>query len=137
MRNEDRVIDYIERNPKQSQKEISRALGIPATTVHRILKEFGYHPYHYVRVQELLEKDHLSRTEFCEWFLDRHNEDEHFIDRILFTDESTFGRLGLFNIHNEHHYAEENPHLSVVRSTQTRCTVNVWAGLIGNRVVKC
>lgn len=44
-------------------------------------------------------------------------------------------RDGVFNFHNEHHYADDNPHLVRESRSQSRFKVNVWAGLIGNRII--
>jgi hypothetical protein len=59
----------------------------------------------------------------------------NFVSRILFSDESTFGREGCFNAHNWHIWAEENPHALFPRAFQERFFINLWAVLLGNRVV--
>ncbi|EZA46566.1 hypothetical protein X777_08598, partial [Ooceraea biroi] len=63
----------------------------------------------------------------------------NFPDRILFTDEATFTTNGVFNSRNFLYRAEENPHVVRVCGFQYRWTINVWAGVIGNRIVsnKC
>jgi hypothetical protein len=54
----------------------------------------------------------------------------NFLSRILFSDESTFGRQGYYNVHNWHIWAGENP-----KAFQERFSVNLWAGLLGDRMV--
>ncbi|CAB0042485.1 unnamed protein product [Trichogramma brassicae] len=80
--------------------------------------------------EALQPEEYPLRMRFCEIMLNRIAEDETFLDRILFTDESAFGRDGTFNVHNHHQYAVENPHLIVQNKHQTRFTTNKWAGII-------
>lgn len=51
------------------------------------------------------------------------------------TNESLFIREGLFNAHNMHYWAEENPFLIRERRFQVRWKLNIWAGIIGNEVI--
>ncbi|KAL7307837.1 hypothetical protein TKK_0000157 [Trichogramma kaykai] len=67
--------------------------------------------------------------------LNRIAEDDTFLDRVLFTDESAFGTDGTFNVHNHHQYSVENPHLIVENKHQTRFTINKWAGIIGDTII--
>lgn len=91
----------------------------------------GLHPFHYQRVQNLLEEDFPVRVEFCQWVLNHQNK----LQNILWSDEATFTRDKAFNFHNTHCWGYENPR--VVRRTnfQHRFSINVWAGIIGNRLV--
>jgi hypothetical protein len=54
----------------------------------------------------------------------------NFVSRILFSDESPFGRQGYYNVLNWHIGAEENP-----RAFQERFSVSLWSGLLGDRMV--
>lgn len=68
--------------------------------------------------------------DFVQWL--RRNR----LCNILWTDkESTFTRVGMFNIHNAHYWTKKNklarPDQMV--QIQHRFSVNVWAGLLGNR----
>jgi len=89
--------------------------------VWRTLRAAGRHPYHFRGVQGLQPTDPPQRLQYCQWFLDRiHAEqlaglaegDRSFLTRTLMTDEATFTRAGIFNQHNEHYWAEENPRLA-------------------------
>lgn len=89
------------------------------------------HPYHFQKVQELALADYTPRVRFCNWLL--QNLDKN----ILWTDEATFTRLGLFNVHNEHWWAQrgQNPHVSRRHAFQNRFSVNVWAGIINSCII--
>ncbi|XP_066600978.1 uncharacterized protein [Prorops nasuta] len=68
-------------------------------------------------------------------FLAQCRRNSQFPDRILWTDESTFTPNGVFNSKNYVHWATENPRAVRVGAFQFRWTINVWAGLIGDRVI--
>jgi hypothetical protein len=57
-------------------------------------------------------------------------EKHFFVSSALFTDEARFGADGIRNIHNQHQWAERNPH-GVIRSRyQKQFSINVWAVII-------
>jgi hypothetical protein len=58
-----------------------------------------------------------------------------FCSRILFSDELNFGRQGCYNAHNWPIWAEENARAIFPRAFQKGFSVNLWAGLLGNRIV--
>ncbi|GFT92171.1 transposase-like protein [Trichonephila clavipes] len=43
---------------------------------------------------------------------------------VLFTDEASFSREGIFNTHNSHSWAAANPHVTHTRAAQDRFLVN-------------
>ncbi|KAJ8958726.1 hypothetical protein NQ318_016454 [Aromia moschata] len=56
----------------------------------------------------------IPREQFCLLFLDRHNDDPNFLNKVMFTDETTFTRLGVFNFVNKHVCDNENPHIRII-----------------------
>ena len=54
---------------------------------------------------------------------------------ILFTDESSFTRDGVNNSRNVHMWSQDNPHETTVTTFQSRFSVNVWCGVIGDRLI--
>ena len=104
-------------------------------TVWRALNRNDYHPYHFQRVQGLCPADYGPRERFAQWFLDQEVEDANFAERVLFTDESTFSRDGIFNNHNYHSWHQNNPHVIHESHRQHRYTVNVWAGIVHNQLI--
>lgn len=79
--------------------------------------------------------DRQRRIEFCNWLTEKLDQDEDFLNKIIWTDESRFTNCGLFNRHNEHYWAEENPRHIVQTRPQIKFGVNVWAGIVGGRVL--
>jgi hypothetical protein len=66
----------------------------------------------------------------------KNEEEPQFIERLLTTDEANFARDGIFNARNTHIWSIENPHAIRERHFQKRFSVNVWGGIIGNKLIK-
>ena len=127
------VLNSVLEDPSTSVRQISRRKHISKSQVHAILKHNGFHPYHFTKVQALYGTDCQRRLDFCTWMLAKDGENEHFLKRILWTDESNFNREGISNLHNLHHYATQNPHVKLQTKHQHRFSVNVWAAVIGKK----
>jgi hypothetical protein len=57
---------------------------------------------------------------------------EHFfVSSGFFTDDALFGRDGI-DIHNQHQWAEENPHGVSHSRHQQQFSNNVWARIVGD-----
>jgi hypothetical protein len=113
-------------------------MGVSSFTIWRTLHEQGLHPYHIQRVQDLKPEDPPRRIAFCQWRLQKIDEEPNFLSIVLTTDEAEFTRDGVFNSHNTHIWSEENPHQIRERGFQQRFSINVWAGtsIIGNRLIR-
>lgn len=131
----ERVLEEVQRNPSTSTRRMARALGIPRTSIQAILHDEGYHPFHIRRVQALLPADYPLRVEFCQTMLRKQQEDPGYFDKVLWTDESRFERFGIFNIHNYHSWAIENPHETRDSSFQHRFSVNMWSGILNGELI--
>jgi hypothetical protein len=73
--------------------------------------------------------------QFCKWLRQQHAADELFLHKILWRDEACFTREGVFNVHNSHLWARDNPHAIRERGYQVRFNVSVWVGIVGDIVV--
>src|SRR5258705_6777794 len=51
------------------------------------------------------------------------------------SDEASFSRGGTTNMHNAHVWAHENPHWTRNARFQHEFRINVWAGLLGDRII--
>lgn len=99
------------------------------------MKKYGYHPYKFLPVQNLTEDHKRQRLEFCLDVLRRREIDGNLLNKILFTDEANFSTAGMFNRKNKHFWATSNPHKIQPVRIQGRRSINVWCGIIGNRVI--
>lgn len=132
---EDEVLEEIENDPSTSVRSIERRTGIKKSTVHDILKRHQLHPFHVQRVQSLLPTDYPKRLTFCRRMLRKHREDTDFFNKILWTDESSCHRRGIFNIHNLHSWNFENPHIMRPDRFQHQFKINLWTGILNGHVI--
>lgn len=132
---EERVLECVAANPGISTRRIALQEGIPKSTTWEILHEQLLYPYHIQRVQALKPQDLLPRAQFCEWMQRKCHQDRFFLNKVLFTDEAGFTREGIVNFHNNHVWAEENPHAIFESRFQNKFSINVWAGILGDRLI--
>lgn len=133
---EQAILNAVSEDPSCSTRGIARLLNINSNkTVHQVLQDDNQYPYRFCKVQPLLPGDYLQRINFCNWLLARIQEQPNFHNYILYTDEATFTRDGVFNSHNLHKWSHENPHSKRPFGHQQRFSLNVWLGIIGTRIV--
>uniref|UniRef100_A0A2A4JFB1 Uncharacterized protein n=1 Tax=Heliothis virescens TaxID=7102 RepID=A0A2A4JFB1_HELVI len=125
---EEEVLGFFRHHPLASTRDAARVFDVSDNYVWRLLNREGLHPYHFTRVQELQPADYAARLAFCSWLRKEPRN-------IMWTDESTFTRIGMFNIHNAHYWTETNPRVARPDHILTRFSVNVWAGILGNRLL--
>lgn len=132
---QEEVLQEVARDRSISVRGIEERTGIPKSTAHRILQRTEMHPFHVQRVQSLLPRDYQERISFCRTMLQRHNENPQFIQKILWSDESTFKKDGYMNLHNYHEWHVENPHLMREDRSQYRFKVNLWTGILNGKII--
>lgn len=131
-RNEN-VREYFNDTPTSSTRAAARDLVIPRTTIQRVLKENKYRPYKPTVVQGLREMDYPRRLQFSNWYMNQCEQNPDFNRCVIWTDETHFTNCGVFNRHNHHFWATENPHQLAQRRLQTRFGFNVWCGMYGKK----
>lgn len=132
---ENAVLARVEEAPSSSVRSIALELGLEPRLVWDVIHEEGFHPYHYTKVQSLQQEDFMARLGYCNWLVNKVEENPAFSSKVIWTDEANFSRNGLFNQRNEHFYALENPNLVYPRNNQQRFSVNVWAGILGTNLL--
>lgn len=128
------LLSFVE-EPSTSLLKACQVHEISKSSVHRILQRNNYFPYKFHLVQELNEDDFDRRLEFCEIMREKCDGDRNFLLNIVFSDEATFYLNGKVNRHNCRYWADENQHLIKEDHTQTLQKINVWAGIMGDRVI--
>lgn len=132
---ETNVIAFVYVNPTFSVRQVAQEVGTSRQSVLRILKKYRFRSYKYNLHQHLYLADNNRRLEFCQWFTQKVREDRNFSKKIIFTDESRFTNNGMFNRNNLRYWAQENPRLIREGNFQERFGFNVWAGIIGNKII--
>jgi hypothetical protein len=100
----------VEEKANISRRRLELRMGVSSFTIWRTLHEQGLHRYHLQRVQHLKPEDPPRRIAFCQWLLQKIDEEPNFLSIVLTRDEAGFTRDGVFNSHNTHIWSEENPH---------------------------
>ena len=71
------------------------------------------------------------RMQFAVDFLTRLDEDNNFLNKVAFSDESTFYVCGKVNTHNVRIWGSTNPHMVICDSLK----VNVWCCVMVDRII--
>lgn len=129
------ICAFVEASEPCNSVHIAREVNVNARTVQRVLKRNGYHCFKIQPTQELFPEDNFRRMEFCEFMLDKQNENEYFLKNILFSDESSFSLHKKHNPSVARYYSRKNKHLSVAVRTQHPQKLNVWSGMLGDHIV--
>lgn len=117
---EDGVLRSIQRDPQIGIRQVARQHNLGYGSVQRIIREAGFHAYHFRKVQQLRPLDPAARLEFCHRAIQSYDVDNDFFKKVLFTDECKFKLIGVANQRNLHHYARENPNLVRDHHNQVR-----------------
>lgn len=132
---EEEILRRVENNSQISIRTIANELHVSVDTVWQVLHTENLYPYHFQRVQALMRGDFAPRMQFCQWFERKIDANPNFVSSFFFTDEAQFDRKGVFNFHNQHTWARENPHAIIQSNHQHRFSLNVWGGIIGDNLI--
>lgn len=126
------ILASVQTQPRDSLRRREKDSGISRSTIQRILKIAKFHPYRMILVHALQPGDLPQRLNFCNWAL---GQIRFFYRKILFSDECTFKSDAEVNKWNCRYWAEENPHWLREEDHQHVWKVNVWAGIIDDKIV--
>ena len=99
--------------------------------VWQTLHEENLYPYHDQRVQHLEPGDHAQCMDLCHW-IKAHPE---LLSGVILFSDASFTGDGVNNLRNVHTWSHDNPHETSVTNFQRRFTVNVWCGVLGNKLI--
>lgn len=136
---EEQILHEFDADPTTSIRKVARRLRTSYGTVQRTLKAEKKHAFHYTRVQSLELQDYPTRLHFCRFVIACETAEPGSVNRIIFSDESSFGRDGTWNSHNFHVWSdkENNPRAMVEAHHQRRFPpLNLWAGIYGDKLVR-
>jgi len=109
-------------------------IGLSKSAFNAITRlDLNWHPYAMKIRHKIQEGDQARRVNFSRWFLDKVQNENGFIEKIVIGDEAAFHLNGKVNSHNIVRYSPKGQmpdfHYDV---TNSREKVTVWAGLCGN-----
>ena len=129
------ILHKFQDSPTTSLRNVSNDTGVSLGSVHKVMKLNKFHPYKIKILHELYEDDFDRRIEFCERMVEIEAANGDQIKNICFSDECTFFINGFVNKHNCRYWSNNNPHEFVEGATQRPEKVNVWDGILGDRVI--
>jgi hypothetical protein len=111
--NVERIRQSIIRSPRKSIPRRSFQLGIPKSTVHKVLhKKLKLHAQKIQLLHEIKAGDKLKRKEFAERMLETTDNDPNFMHNIMFTDEATLHINGCVKRRNCRIWGSEKPRVT-------------------------
>lgn len=129
------ILLEVQDNPHSASTEIALNNDVSRRSVLRVLKQEKYHPYKIRLLHELNEDDPDRRLQFCETMMEICNLNQVFHRNILFSDEATFCLNGSVNRQNFRYWSTNNPRWMREQHTQNPQKVNVWAGILNDRII--
>ena len=99
------------------------------------MKQLGLKPYRPRLLQYLCEGDPDRRLKFAEVILNEIRENDQFLDKIIWSDETCFKLSGHVNRHNCVYWYDENSHLTITTEINQQ-SVSVWASVCSGGVVE-
>ena len=86
--NDERVRVSFLHSPQKSTGTAAKELSMSKTTVWRVLRKLlVFKPYRIQNVQQLSDKDHRCRLDFCLQLQDFTSSDDHFLEKVQFSDK--------------------------------------------------
>jgi hypothetical protein len=98
------------------------------------MEQLHFKPYRPTLIVDFNEDDFDHRSEFCEIWLEKFENDPDLIDRIFWSDEAKFSMNTTVNRHNCTYWSREKPHFQF-KVPNTRQGVTVWCGMTSNGLV--
>lgn len=130
-----RIEQAFQENPKQSLRGASAALGIPFSTIRKVLREnLKMFPYRISFLQQLLPEDYPLRLAYAQHIRRELRNDSGYLERIVFSDECIFHTNGVVNKHNARVWGLENPR-TVEEVPQRSEKVMVWCGMHKSKII--
>lgn len=124
----------INQSPKKSIRKLSQQTQLSYGTCQRILKkDLQKFPYKFHCVQELLPIDHVTRINYCQWFLGTINNDD-VLDKSFWSDEAWFHLSGYINKQTMRIWSSENPH-EILETPLHSQKIGAWLAVSRRRII--
>jgi len=122
------ILQMVQRSPHLSTRRMASRIGVSRIQVWRTLHEE-------ICILTMIKGYNIwnQATMFNVWICATAHQE--LLSLILFTDEASFTRDGINNLRNVHTWSHRNPHATCVTPFQRRFSVNVWCGVLGNRLI--
>lgn len=133
---EDVVLQLVKETPELSTLALARELNVSSSTCAQTITNRGALTISLHNRASLPLDDFQRRIDFFDQLLQQHEAYNDFVAHILWKDEACFTHDGLLNSHRSHMWSESNPRATQLQSHQVRWYLNVWAGILLNRMTE-
>ncbi len=124
-----RVMNSIDECHETPTRRRCLQLGLSRSTLGRILKcDLHLRPYHIQVKQKLRVADKQDRRVMCQWFIERLEENDDFLNELWFSDEAHFHLCGYVNSRNAVYWGSHPPPYCLQRPLHPE-KVTVWVAL--------
>ena len=133
--NIERIRQAILENPSISSRR--NGLQLPKSAFSEIIRlDLNFHPYRMFVRHGLQPGDHPRRMNFAQWFVDKCQQEAHFLDKIVIGDEAAFRMNGKVSSRNVVQYAPKGERPGFCYNvSSSKEKVTVWAALCGNGTI--
>ena len=109
-------------------------MDLSYSAISRVLDESGFKAYK-LKVLHAIQQDDMDRhVEFCQWALQTIEDDDNFLNTLIFSDEAIFRMNGHVNKQNCRIWGTEEPSVFVEEPLQSE-KVMVWLALSSNGLI--
>lgn len=129
------ILDYFRNSPNASLRNASLDLNVPRENIRRCLKANNIKPFKPKFLHTLQEGDENKRLEYCLWAQGLYLSDRNFLKNVLFSDEASFTTNGVVSSQNCRYWATENPRWVINCKSQYSQKINVWCGILNERII--
>lgn len=120
----------VERNPRQSSKDMAEELGFDRRQVLKILRNrLNMKPYRATIVFALKPQDRPHRVAFCELMQNLCRQDPTVLGRMWYSDESGFNLDAVPNKKSTVCWTANNPDFRIEKFMRTQRGLMVWAAI--------
>jgi len=101
------IEELVINSPRLSVRQGAAQAGISKSTYQRAMEKLNFKPYRPTLIVHLNEDDFDRRSEFCEIWLDKFENDSDLLDRMFWSDKAKFSMNSTVNRHNCTYWARE------------------------------
>ena len=128
--NVEEVRTSVLRSPIKSVRRRAQELGLPKSSLQRILRlDLHVFPYQVQVMQKLSENDKMRRVQMCEWFNGKMEDDPEWIKNVWFSDEAHFHLDGIVSSHNYRFWGSDAPQDFIAQKPLHSVKVTAWCAL--------
>ena len=128
------VVEAFRASPRKSIRRASCEMDLSYSAISRVLDESGFKAYK-LKVLHAIQPDDIDRrVEFCQWALQTVEDDDNFLNTLIFSDEAIFHMNGQVNKQNCRIWGTEEPSVFVEEPLQSE-KVMVWLALSSNGLI--